>query len=373
MQTESRLILSLGALLLIPAFWLPLWSIRIVAPQYNDGLGMFIGLRDIWGHTQHDIQNINILNHYIGMQQIDPAIVDVLTIMPWVVGFLIVSALIVALIGKRWLVMGWLVAFALLGTAGLYEFYSWNVDYGTNLDPRAPIKIPGMVYTPPIFGTKQLLNMTTTSLPSWGTLFIGLAFLSGVLALVNEYRPFVGKKSTGTVGRVGRRIRKSDSLFYGAATGMIALLALTLTAAGCTAPPATAEPQHTAAEFPAGVPCAYCAGIIEQARFGGQLTTIDGQTYRFMSVECLAGFIVEGRVPAGHVASVQVVDYSHGERLIDAETAHYVRMQFERSPNGLNLAAVETERVAGTLHYFHGGERMKWPKVLEFVRQEWGL
>jgi hypothetical protein len=40
-----------GWLLLIPVFALPLWSIRIVAPQYNDGLGMFIGLRDIWGHT----------------------------------------------------------------------------------------------------------------------------------------------------------------------------------------------------------------------------------------------------------------------------------------------------------------------------------
>jgi copper chaperone NosL len=82
---RSRLLLALAAVLLIPVFVLPLWSIRIVAPQYNDGLGMFIGLTDIWGHAEHDIQNINILNHYIGMKPIVPAEVDVLQIMPWVV------------------------------------------------------------------------------------------------------------------------------------------------------------------------------------------------------------------------------------------------------------------------------------------------
>jgi copper chaperone NosL len=372
MKTQSRLFLSLGALLLIPAFWLPLWSIRIVAPQYNDGLGMFIGLRDIWGHQQHDIQNINILNHYIGMKPIDPEIVDVLTIMPWVVGFLIVAALAVAAIGRRWLVAGWLVAFAALGSAGLYEFYSWNVDYGTNLDPQAPIKIPGMVYTPPMIGTKQLLNMSTTSLPSWGTLFIGLAFLAGALALLNEYRPLIGPRAGAAAGSGGKGSRASGSLRLGAATGMFALLA-TAALAGCSRVEASAEPAHDVKEFPVGEACAYCDGAIQESRFGGQLNTTDGQTYRFMSVECLAGFILEARVPAEQVASVQVVDYSHGERLIDAASARYVRMQFEKSPNGLNLAAVETERVAGTLHYFHGGERMDWPQVLAYVQQEWGL
>jgi hypothetical protein len=64
-----------------------------------------------------------------------------------------------------------------------------------------------------------------------------------------------------------------------------------------------------------------------------------------------------------------VVDFNHGERLIDAVAlAHYVRMDFERSPGGLDLAAVETEKVAGTLHYFLGGERMGWDEVLEYVR-----
>jgi copper chaperone NosL len=372
MRTESRLILSLAALLLIPVYWLPLWSIRIVAPQYSDGLGMYVGLRDIWGHRQHDIQNINILNHYIGMKAIDPAIVDVLTIMPWVVGFLIVSGLVAAVIGKRWLVIGWLVAFAVLGAAGLYEFYSWKYDYGHNLDPRAPIKIPGMTYQPPFLGTKQLLNMTTTSLPTWGTLLIALSFLGGVLSLVTARFPLFGRRDGAVPEPDGAPdgALRTGMLSASAATAMIALVAI---AAACSPPQATAEARATEAKFPAGVACAYCDGVTVEARFGGQLTTVEGDVYRFMSVECLAGFLLEGRVPAERIVALEVVDYSHGERLIDATTAHYVRMQFERSPNGLDLAAVATERVAGTLHYFHGGERMDWARVLDYVRAEWKL
>jgi copper chaperone NosL len=73
-----------------------------------------------------------------------------------------------ALVGRRWAVWGWLATFAVLGTAGLLEFYAWNHDYGTQPGPDAPIKIPGMTYEPPMLGVEQLLNMTTSSWPSWG-------------------------------------------------------------------------------------------------------------------------------------------------------------------------------------------------------------
>jgi copper chaperone NosL len=374
MRKESRWMVALAAVLLAPAFALPLWSIRIVAPQYREGLGMFIGLRDIWGHQPHDIQNINILNHYIGMKAIDPAIVDVLTIMPWVVAFLMASALVVALIGKRTLVAGWLVAFVGLGTAGLVEFYRWNHDYGTNLDPMAPIKIPGMSYQPPIFGTKQLLNMSTSSYPSWGTLFIALAFLAGVLALVNEFRPLFGGRA-GESGRSGstRAPRGSGPRLRRAAA--VALLAVAGGVAGCAPEGARdAEARDLVPEFAADLPpCDYCEGFVPETRYGAQLVTRDGTVHRFMGIECMAGFLLEERVPASEVARLQVVDFNHGERLLDAESARYIRMDFERSPGGLNLAAVETERVAGTLHYFLGGERMGWDEVLEYVRGEWGL
>lgn len=372
MQLKSRLLLVAAAVLLVPTYWLPLWSIRIVAPQYREGLGMYIGLRDIWGHQPHDIQNINILNHYIGMKPIDPAVVDVLTIMPWVVGFLAVAALLVALVPRRAAIAGWLVAFVALGTAGLAEFWSWNYDYGHNLDPMAPIKVPGMTYQPPLVGTKQLLNMATSSFPSWGTLFIALAFAAGAWALVLAWRA----RPAGPTPAAG----EGQARLATAAAALLLLAALP----ACQAPQAEATASLDAphlreayddGEFEAFVPggaCAYCDGEIDTARFGAQLTTTAGETHRFMSAECMAGFVAEGRVAPDDIRSMQVVDYAHGARLIDARDAFYVRMDFERSPGGLGVAAVRTEKIAASLHYFQGGERLDWDGVTALVRREWG-
>jgi copper chaperone NosL len=356
MNPRSRLLLALAAVLLVPVYWLPLWSIRIVAPQYREGLGMYIGLRDIWGHTEHDIQNINILNHYIGMKPIDPVVVDVLRIMPWAVALLIGMAVAAALIGRRGVVWGWLATFTVLGTAGLVEFWRWNHDYGHNLDPMAPIKIPGMSYQPPMIGIKQLLNMTTSSWPSWGTLLVAAAFAAGIAAL------WTGWRSVAVTARAAQRRTLA------VATSALALLLASCGADGVRA--AEAAVPEFAADTPA---CDYCTGTIPAERFGGQVTTEDGRVFRFMSVECLAGFLLEERVDPRTIRSVQVVDYNHGERLIDAGSARYVRSQFRSSPNGLRLLATESERVAANLHYFFGGERLAWEGVLATVRDAWQL
>ena len=69
-----------------------------------------------------------------------------------------------------------------LGTLGIYDFYLWEYDYGHNLSPTAPIKVPGMAYQPPLFGKKMLLNFEAYSYPSWGSLFFGLSAVLGLAA-----------------------------------------------------------------------------------------------------------------------------------------------------------------------------------------------
>jgi copper chaperone NosL len=361
MTIKSRLLQAFAALLLAPTFLLPLWSIGLVAPQYNDGLGMYIGLRDIWGHQPFDIQNINILNHYIGMMPIQPEEVDVLRIMPWAVGVLILAGLLVAAVGRRWLVAAWLGLFAVLGTAGLYEFYSWQHMYGHNLDPMAPIKVPGMTYQPPFIGSKTLLNITASSWPSWGTLFIALSFVVGVAAFLATTRG-----ASSLLRPAARR---------GTVGGAAAAAVLAVIVAGCGTASAGAEAAEADRTRFAGQgeASAYCEGVIPDTRFGGEIVTRGGDVYRFMSVECLAGFVAEGRVSEAEIASMTVVDYNRNDLLIDARTARYVRMDWETSPNGLNLVATETERIANNLHYFFGGVQLDWAGVLEYVRREWEL
>jgi len=75
-------------------FFVPLWRIQLQAPQYPEGLGMLIRVNTITGIAPTDLNNINGLNHYIGMKAIEPAAIPVLRYMPWVVGALIVLILL---------------------------------------------------------------------------------------------------------------------------------------------------------------------------------------------------------------------------------------------------------------------------------------
>lgn len=160
-----------SALFLGAIYLFPIWSIQLEAPQYPEGIGLNIWVDTIAGKEPQDLQNINGLNHYIGMREIVPDSIPELKLMPYFVGFLIATGLIVALFGNRRWLLGWLILFLALAVTGLVDFYLWEYDYGHNLNPDAPIKVPGMTYQPPLLGSKQLLNIKATSLPHIGFYF----------------------------------------------------------------------------------------------------------------------------------------------------------------------------------------------------------
>lgn len=176
----SRLIILAAALALIALYFVPVWKIDLQAPQYPEGLGLLISIHTIEGVKPHDLQNINGLNHYIGMKSIEPDAIPELDYIPWILAGLIGWGVLAAATGKRWLLYSWFGALVLSAAAGLVDFYLWGYDYGHNLDAAmAIIKIPGMTYQPPLIGTKNLLNFTATSLPTIGG---WIAIVAGMLA-----------------------------------------------------------------------------------------------------------------------------------------------------------------------------------------------
>lgn len=160
--------MAIAALLLLLVYFFPLWSISMEAPQYPEGIGMNITVNNVEGKNPNDLKNINGLNHYIGMKPITPESIPELKIMPFIFGFLIVTGLVIAWQGNRKWILVWLGLFVLLAIAGLVDFYIWGYDYGHNLNPNAPIKVPGMTYQPPLIGSKQLLNINAISQPHIG-------------------------------------------------------------------------------------------------------------------------------------------------------------------------------------------------------------
>ena len=185
MTTMSRVLTGVAAALLLVLFVTPLWRIDLLAPQYPEGLGMLIRVNTVTGVKPNDLENINGLNHYIGMKRIEPDAIPVLRVMPWVVGALAATGLLVALVGRRRLLVGWALLLVAAGAVGLAEFWWWQYDYGHHLAPDAIIKVPGMTYQPPFIGSKQLLNFTATSWPSVGgwAAFAAFALLAAALWL----------------------------------------------------------------------------------------------------------------------------------------------------------------------------------------------
>lgn len=188
MSTRSRILLALAAFLLTATYLLPLWHIGLQAPQYPEGLGLYISIDGIRGQGAHDLQSLNGLNHYIGMHKIVPEEIPELRVLPVAIGVLVALGLAAAAIGKRWALGGYAVLLVAGAFAGLADFWWWEYRYGHELDPMAAIKVPGMTYQPPLLGAKQMLNITAHSWPAAGGWILAFAVALVVALVVVERR-----------------------------------------------------------------------------------------------------------------------------------------------------------------------------------------
>src|SRR5690606_3334295 len=110
---RSRIILALSAMLMIGAFFVPIWEIMMWAPQYPEWLHMYIWLDNITG----DVAIINGLNHYIGMKYIKVEMFPEFEIMPSIMMGVIAFGLLMALIGRRIAIWAYLLVLIAAGVA----------------------------------------------------------------------------------------------------------------------------------------------------------------------------------------------------------------------------------------------------------------
>lgn len=196
---SASILMIIGSALLLSLFIFPLWNIVLEAPQYPDGIGMNIYIDGLQGRDKHDLQNIDGLNHYIGMRKLPKA--DEMwefSTFPLVIGGMAALGILVGVLGffkalsYKWFLV-WLILMTTLGILGMYDFNAWMVDYGTNLDPKAIMKMTDaagnpLSYKPPLFGTKDILNFRAHSYPSLGAYLMGLGMFLTFVAF------WVGRK-----------------------------------------------------------------------------------------------------------------------------------------------------------------------------------
>lgn len=177
---KSRIIMMVGAFLLLSLFVLPIWNITLEAPQYPVGIGMDIWINKIVDANPNDIQNINLMNHYVGMENIPEHMAE-FDIFPIVIGVMALIGLLIGFIGKRSIYLVWFFVMTILGSLGMYDFYSWEYEYGHNLKENAAIKFTNdegepLAYQPPLIGNKTILNFKAKSWPRTGAylMFLGM-------------------------------------------------------------------------------------------------------------------------------------------------------------------------------------------------------
>jgi copper chaperone NosL len=183
-RTERALIV-VAAIVLLPVFFLPvlpIWTMKLWAPQYREGLTLTIYSNTIKG----DIQKINTLNHYVGMKAISADDFAEFRFLPQALTAFGLLALLGALFNRRWLAgLGWL-AFTGFAVYMFSDYAKWLWHYGHDLDPRAAITLPA--FTPPLIGWAKMANFRVLSMPGAGTLLLGVAWLLGPLVLWREWR-----------------------------------------------------------------------------------------------------------------------------------------------------------------------------------------
>lgn len=324
-----------SALLLISAYYVPIWQILMWAPQYPEGLGMKIWINDITG----DIKIISALNHYIGMKHIEVSMFPEFTYMIYIVAVLIVVGLLASLVNKRFMLVGYSTLLILCGVAALVDFYLWGYDYGHNLDPKAPIIVPGMSYQPPLFGTKQLLNFTAFSGPDVG----GWIFLtSGLLAIgalaVEVY------KSRVTTGQVIPAIT----------------IGICLLMVSCSAAP---ESLYYGKDT-----CHTCKMTLMDNKFGAEVVSKKGKIYKFDDTNCLINFLTSNELTDVDIQHLLTTDFASPGVLIDAKKAFFVKSEAIRSPMASNVAAFQNKINLESQNKSWKGVELNWSELFTDYR-----
>jgi len=193
------IIMLVAAIVLFISIFLPYWKITLYAPQYPGGLEASMYVNRLTG----DIDEIDDLNHYIGMKPLGEAAVLERTLSVFIIiglALLIVGTIFVHSPFALFLAIpaiGYPVVF-------LGDLYFWMRAFGTNLSHNAPLKNAVKPFVPPILGDGKIAQFSTTATWEIGlymSITASLLILIGLYFHRRAYKPLVvGTAESGKAG-----------------------------------------------------------------------------------------------------------------------------------------------------------------------------
>ena len=163
-----RSLMTLAAILVVAAHFLPLWNLTMFAPQYPDGLRLDIYSYALaGGNGGQDVKEINVLNHYIGMRDLANDSFVEFQWMPFVIGAIALLLLRAAVYATAGALLDVTMLFVYFGAFSAWSFGYKLYRYGHDLASDAAIKVAP--FMPPVFGYRQIANFEVYSYPRAGT------------------------------------------------------------------------------------------------------------------------------------------------------------------------------------------------------------
>lgn len=161
----------------------PMWNFKFKAPQYPMGLELDIFMTGAKG----DVTEIDIINHYIGMQKLENAARNEKAIAPFVLVGLSLVSLAIGLFPRLKLLH--ILSLAIMGfpLAFISIFQLWLYKFGHDLNPAAPVRLTP--FTPVILGEGIIGQFTTYAIPGSGFYLSCFAAISiGLLIWSENYK-----------------------------------------------------------------------------------------------------------------------------------------------------------------------------------------
>jgi len=200
LDLKERALVIVAAMMLAAVYLFPLWNLTMFAPQYPAGLRMNIYSYKLEGgnHGQ-DIQEINVLNHYIGMKDLAAEDFTEFKWMPFVVGAIGLLFLRTAVHGRMASLLDVIVLYGYFAVFSLWSFAYKLYAYGHNLAPTAAVKVGP--FMPPLIGRKQLANFEVYSYPAAASyaLALSVVLLAAAFWLAWQDKP-------ASAARLGREL-----------------------------------------------------------------------------------------------------------------------------------------------------------------------
>jgi hypothetical protein len=171
--------LALAAICIAVSVFLPYWTLTLHAPQYPKGLHVHAYL----DHLTGDVNEIDGLNHYIGMRKLGEAAQLERSLS-------IAAVIVVALLAASavWIHTRFAAYLALPGLffpamfLGDLQFWLWH--FGTDLDPHAPLSSAIKPFVPPVLGRGYVGQFSTTARIDSG---LALAIVASVTIAIGLY------------------------------------------------------------------------------------------------------------------------------------------------------------------------------------------